>query len=77
MESSTSNAQNNEQILNDIQNLQQMETELFNKIEKDASLTPQQQSAIVDQINKLSTMRSNLYSTLSEINNFYEKSRRH
>jgi hypothetical protein len=61
-----------EKILGDIQNLQQMETELFNKIEKDSSLTPQQQSAVVDQINKLSTMRSNLYSTLSEINNFYE-----
>jgi hypothetical protein len=61
-----------EKILGDIQNLQQMETELFNKIEKDASLTPQQQSEIIDQINKLSTMRSNLYSTLSEINNFYQ-----
>lgn len=61
-----------EKILGDIQTLQQMETELFNKIERDSSLTPQQQTAIVDQINKLSTMRSNLYSTLREINNFYE-----
>lgn len=61
-----------EKILGDIQNLQQMETELFNKIEKDTSLTPQQQSEIIDQINKLSSMRSNLYTTLSEINNFYE-----
>jgi hypothetical protein len=36
MESSTdseSNAQNNEQILNDIQNLQQLEQELFNTLE--------------------------------------------
>jgi SMC interacting uncharacterized protein involved in chromosome segregation len=61
-----------EKILGDIQHLQQMEQELFNKIENDPSLTPQQQSEIIDQINKLSTMRSNLYSTLSEINNFYE-----
>jgi len=61
-----------EKILGDIQRLQQMEQELFNKIEKDSSLTPQQQQEIVEQINKLSEMRSNLYSTLREVNNFYE-----
>jgi hypothetical protein len=61
-----------EKIVSDIQHLQQMEQELFNKIERNASLTPQQQMEIVDQINKLSTMRSNLYSTLREINSFYE-----
>lgn len=61
-----------EKIIGDIQHLQQMEQELFTKIEKDSSLTPQQQMEVVDQINKLSTMRSNLYSTLREINSFYE-----
>jgi len=61
-----------EKILGDIQRLQQMEQELFNKIEKNSSLTPQQQQEIVEQNNKLSEMRSNLYSTLREINNFYE-----
>jgi hypothetical protein len=61
-----------DKIVSDIQNLQQMEQDLFNKIEKDASLSPQQQMEIVDQINKLSTMRSNLYATLREVNGFYE-----
>jgi hypothetical protein len=62
-----------EKILGDIQRLQQMEQELFTKIERDSSLNPQKQQEITDQINKLSEMRSNLYSTLSEINNFYER----
>jgi hypothetical protein len=61
-----------EKILGDIQNLQAMENELFTKINTDTTLTPIQQQEIIDQINKISTMRSNLYTTLSEVNSFYQ-----
>jgi len=61
-----------EKILGDIQKLQNMEGDLFNKINQDPSLTSQQQQEIIDQINKLSIMRTNLYTTLSEINSFYQ-----
>ena len=61
-----------EKVLADIQNLQQLEQEQFNKIEKNPSLSAQEQQEIIEQINKLSTMRTNLYTTLSEINAFYK-----
>ena len=65
-------AQNNEQILNDIQSLQQMEQQLFNNLETNTTLTPQQQLQIVEKMNQLSNMRINLYQTLSGVNNFFE-----
>jgi hypothetical protein len=65
-------SQNNEQILNDIQSLQQMEQQLFNNLETNTNLTPQQQLQIVDKMNQLSNMRINLYQTLSGVNNFFE-----
>jgi hypothetical protein len=65
-------SQNNEQILNDIQSLQQMEQQLFNNLETNTNLTPQQQLQIVDKMNQLSNMRINLYKTLSGVNNFFE-----
>jgi len=61
-----------EKLLADIQNLQQLEQEQFNKIEKNPNLSAQEQQEIIEQINKLSTMRTNLYTTLSEINAFYK-----
>jgi len=65
-------SQNNEQILNDIQSLQQMEQQLFNNLETNTNLTPEQQGKIVDKMNQLSNMRINLYKTLSGVNNFFE-----
>lgn len=65
-------AQNNEQILNDIQSLQQMEQQLFNNLETNTNLTSQEQQRIVEKMNQLSNMRINLYQTLSGVNNFFE-----
>jgi hypothetical protein len=64
--------QNNEQILNDIQSLQQMEQQLFNSLETNTNLTTDQQQQIVEKMNQLSTMRINLYQTLSGVNNYFE-----
>jgi hypothetical protein len=64
--------QNNEQILNDIQSLQQMEQQLFNSLETNTSLTTTQQEQIIDKINQISTMRVNLYQTLSGVNNYFQ-----
>jgi hypothetical protein len=64
-------SQNNEQILNDIQTLQQMEQNLFNSLETNANLTPQQQEKIIEKMNQLTNMRINLYQTLSGVNSFY------
>jgi hypothetical protein len=66
-------AQNNEQILNDIQTLQEMEQKLLNNLEANAAkLTPQQQEQIVEKMNQISNMRINLYQTLSGVNNFFQ-----
>jgi hypothetical protein len=65
-------SQNNEQILNDIQTLQQMEQQLFNNLETNSSLTPQQQQDIVEKMNQISNMRINLYQTLSGVNSFFQ-----
>jgi len=65
-------SQNNEKILDDIQMLQQMEQNLFNNLETNTNLTPQQQQEIVEKMNQISNMRINLYQTLSGVNNFFE-----
>ena len=66
-------AQNNEQILNDIQNLQEMEQKLLSGLEANASsLTPEEQEQIVGKMNQISNMRINLYQTLSGVNNFFQ-----
>jgi len=64
-------SQNNEQILNDIQSLQQTEQSLFNNLETNTNLTPQQQQQIIEKMNQLTNMRINLYQTLSGINDFF------
>jgi hypothetical protein len=64
--------QNNEQILNDIQSLQQMEQQLFTSLETNTNLTSTQQEQIIDKINQISTMRVNLYQTLSGVNNYFQ-----
>ena len=64
--------ENNEQILNDIQSLQQIEKQLFSGLENNPNLSPDEQKKIMDKMNQISTMRINLYQTLSGINNFFE-----
>lgn len=61
-----------EQILNDIQLLQDMEKQLFNSLETNTNLTPEQQQLIIDKIIQLSNMRINLYQTLSGMNVFFQ-----
>ena len=63
---------NNEQILNDIESLQQMEEQLLNSLETNPNLTYQQQEDMIQKMNQLSTMRINLYQTLSGVNGFYQ-----
>jgi hypothetical protein len=64
--------ENNERILNDIQSLQQMEQQLFNNLETNVNLKPEEQQKIIEKMNQLSNMRINLYETLSGVNNYYE-----
>jgi hypothetical protein len=64
--------ENNEQILNDIQSLQQMEEQLLNNLETNPSLNSKQQQDIVQKMNQLSSMRINLYQTLSGVNGFFQ-----
>lgn len=66
------NTKNIEKILNDIQSLQDTEQKLFNSLESNTLLTTKQQKKIVDQINKISEMRLNLYKTLGGVNQFYQ-----
>lgn len=72
MSDPSNNSQNNEQILNDIQLLQEMEQQLFNNLETNSNLSVEQQQQIIEKINQLSTMRINLYQTLSGVNNFFQ-----
>ncbi|MCJ7801994.1 MAG: hypothetical protein MUP82_06515 [Candidatus Marinimicrobia bacterium] len=66
-------AQNNEQILNDIQALQEMERQLLNNLESNVTtLTPQQQEQTIEKINQISNMRINLYQTLSSTNQYFQ-----
>jgi len=68
---STSNTQNNEQILNDIQKLQQFEQQLFNSLETNTSLSNTEQQKLISKINDLSNFRINLYQTLGGVNGFF------
>lgn len=64
--------ENNEQILNDIQSLQQMEEQLLSNLETNPNLTSEQQQDTIQKMNELSSMRINLYQTLSGVNGFFQ-----
>ena len=72
--SSPINATPEESILKDIKQLQTLEQELFNSLEKNTGLTTAEQDKILDKINKITSMRIDLYQTLNEINKFYKNS---
>lgn len=72
--SSPINATPEESILKDIKQLQTLEQELFTSLEKNTALTATEQDKILDKINKITSMRIDLYQTLNEINKFYKNS---
>lgn len=72
MSSDPNIAQSNEQILNDIQTLQQIEKELFDSLETNPQLSSEEEEKIIQKINQISTMRINLYQTLSGVNDFFQ-----
>jgi hypothetical protein len=62
------------EIIADIQNLQNIENDLFKTLETglvNKTLTPAQQTSIVDQINKVSSMRRSLFKTLNNTQQYY------
>jgi hypothetical protein len=65
--------ENSQDMINDIQSLQTMEQQLFNSLETNPNLTPEQKQQIVDKIDKLSQMRINLYQTMGGVNSFFQR----
>jgi hypothetical protein len=64
-----------EQTVANIQNLQQIETDLYNTLENNLNnnmLTQQEQENIINKINEVSTMRINLFNTLTSSYSFYQ-----
>jgi hypothetical protein len=66
-----SSSQNNEQILDDIQNLQQFEKQLFSSLETNTSLSSVEKQKLIKKINELSNFRIQLYKTLGGVNGFF------
>ena len=64
-------AENNKKILGDIQNLQQMENKILQTLETRGNLSHEEITKMVDNMNQLSGTRVNLYTTLSNMNNFF------
>lgn len=62
---------NNDEILNNIQDLQKMEQEMFDILETRRNLTPAATQTIFKNINDLSQVRINLYETLGGVNNYF------
>jgi hypothetical protein len=65
------------QIVADIQNLQNIETDLFKTLETgiaNNTLTQDQQNKLVDQINNVSGMRASLFKTLNNMQTYYRGS---
>ena len=63
----------NQEILNDIQNLQNIEKDLFNGLEN-PEITPEASTKIINKINDISQMRVNLYELLNSLNGNYKNS---
>ena len=64
--------ENSQDMINDIQSLQTMERQLFNSLETNPNLSPEQKTGIIDKIGQLSTMRINLYQTMGGVNSFFQ-----
>ena len=64
-----------EQTVTNIQNLQKIETDLYNTLEKNLNnniLSKEEQENIINKINEVSTMRINLFKTLTSSYSFYQ-----
>jgi hypothetical protein len=64
----------NSKTLNDIQNLQKIEKDLFNSLENKTLQNPlssEELTKIVNKVNDISQMRINLYKSLNNLNTFY------
>ena len=62
-------------IITNIQNLQNIELDLFDSLEKGIvsnSLNFEDKTKLTDQINKISDMRVNLFTNLNKINQHYQ-----
>lgn len=70
MSSSSNIYPNNQQILTDIQNLQNMEAQLFSSLETNPNMSVTEQRNAIQKINEISNMRINLYKTLSNVNSY-------
>ena len=68
----TSNDNNEQLMLNDIQSLQNIEKDLFDTLETNPNLTSEQYNKIISKINSISQMRINLYKTFGNFNNLYK-----
>jgi len=67
--------ENSTELIGDIQNLQNIELDLFNTLEKgiaNNTLTADDKTTIVDQINKVSEMRIKSFANLNNMNLFYQ-----
>jgi len=65
----------NAELLNDIQGLQAIEQDLFSKLEAgvaDGTLSHEDKTALIAQIDKVSQMRINSYQSLNDMNQFYQ-----
>jgi hypothetical protein len=65
----------NVQTLTDIQGLQNIEKDLFTQLEdglSEGTLTPEQKESLMNKINEISQMRSNLYKNLNGMFSFYQ-----
>jgi len=61
-----------EELMNNIQDLQKTEQNLFQSLETNHLLTSEQQQKLIDQINQISKIRMNLYQNLGERYQFYK-----
>ena len=65
----------NAQIISDINTLQSTERDLFNSLEQSLSqnkLSKTQKEELIQKINEISQMRSNMYQTIGGVNSFYK-----
>ena len=65
----------NAQTLTDIQGLQNIEKDLFTQLEdgmSDETLTPEQKESLMNKINEISQMRTNLYKNLNGMFSVYQ-----
>jgi hypothetical protein len=64
---------NNEKILKDITDLQKIEKDLFDTLAEYPNLPSDKKNAIITKIDSISKMRLDLYSTLSNVNGYFQK----